>query len=98
MARTTIERLQEYLQYGVVWLRDPARHEFLEQLLAEATLCLDEKQPRTVGQPWIASLARELQKKTGRVSGALLLQVATALDLKLDERTAYLYAERARKV
>ena len=98
-AASSAETLLQCLNSGVLSLSNMAREEFLEELLEEAVRFLQsgQRQPKAHKYPWIRRLAFELQQQTGVADAKMLLEVATALSLDCDERTAQNYAKEARQ-
>jgi hypothetical protein len=92
-----LERLEGGLNDGTLRLRNMAREDTLEELLAEAKELLARRQPKSVGYPWLKQLARELCEQTGGADPKLLLQVAAVCELDCDERTAQRYVAEAKK-
>jgi hypothetical protein len=86
-----IRRLQKTLgQYPQILLPR------LDEALAWALPLLDVRATKAA-QPWLLRLARELHRETGSADAQLLLEVADALKLELDERTAQRYVKEARE-
>jgi hypothetical protein len=91
------ERLLKSLDSGVLQLENLAREELLEELLEEAIDMLrSQRKSRVHKFPGIRSLASELCQQTGYCDPRLLLEVAAALSLDCDERTAQNYAKEAK--
>lgn len=68
----------------------------LNKALANALPLLDSRSTKA-SQPWIERLARALYDQTGAADAQLLLEVASALELDLHERTAQRYVKEARE-
>jgi hypothetical protein len=95
--RAAIERIEESIGNGTLYLPNPVREEMLTQLLAEAKLRLAAKRPKSVGYPWLKSLAEALQEQTRRAIAEVLIEVATSLGLDCDRRTADRYVKEAQQ-
>lgn len=88
-AQTQIRRLQKILGDGRILLPR------LDEALVWALPLLNVRSTKAT-QPWLERLARELYRQTGAAEAPLLLEIAQALGLDLDERTAQRYAKEAR--
>jgi hypothetical protein len=99
VAANAAERLLKSLDSGVLRLQNMAREEFFEELLEEAidTLRSPQRKARVHKFPGIRSLASDLCQQTGHCDPKLLLEVAAALSLDCDERTAQNYAKEAKR-
>ncbi len=97
-ALAAIERVEKYMADGsctVFYLPNPARHEMLEKLLAEAKEILKQRRSKEVNHPMLQALARDLYEEFRIADVKLILEVATALEIELEERTAQRYVKEA---